>query len=514
MDKNCLEISRASEVPSSSGKRIYRFLEILPGTLSWATLIGALFFSWYKPAWTSVFIILFCLFWLCKVIGLSFYQFVSFKKLKKNIKTDWQEKLDRLQSFNPQFSFAGWRDVYHLIILPVYKEDAEIIKSTCRALAEANYPLDKMIIILSCEEKAGPKARTIARIIQAEYQGKFDRFLVTFHPHNRAGEIAGKGSNVAWALKFAQEKLTDIPDENIIVSTFDTDTKIYPQYFSCLTWHYLTAKKPFKSSFQPIPVYNNNIWEAVPFARVIATSNTFWQMMQQERPEQLVTYSSHAIPFKVLKEVDYPTNVVPDDSRIFWKAYFHYQGNYQTIPLYYPVSMDMVMAKNFFQTVINQYKQQRRWAWGCMEIPYIIYGFLKEKKIPLRKKLFHIFNVLDGFWSWAVAALLIFVLGWLPLTLGGEAFNTTLLSYNLPKMTGIIMGIAMFGMLFSAVLSVFLLPKRPTRSGKLKSFYIALQWLLLPVTLIVFGAFPALDAQTRLMLGKYMGFWSTDKIRK
>ena len=514
MDKNCLEISRASEVPSSSGKRIYRFLEILPGTLSWATLIGALFFSWYQPAWTSVFIILFCLFWLCKVIGLSFYQFVSFKKLKKNIRIDWREKLNQLRSFNPQFSFNSWKDVYHLIILPVYKEDAEIIRATCQALIEANYPLDKMIIILSCEEKAGQEAKKTARIIQEEYQEKFNRFLVTFHPQNRAGEIAGKGSNVAWAINFARKELADIPDENIIVSTFDTDTKVYPQYFSCLTWHYLTVKEPFKSSFQPIPVYNNNIWEAVPFARVIATSNTFWQMMQQERPEQLVTYSSHAIPFKVLKEVDYPTNVVPDDSRMFWKAYFYYQGNYQTIPLYYPVSMDMVMAGSFFQTVVNQYKQQRRWAWGCMEIPYIIYGFLKEKKIPLSKKLFHIFNVLDGFWSWAVAALLIFVLGWLPLTLGGEVFNATLLSYNLPKMTGIIMGVAMFGMLFSAVLSVFLLPKRPARYGKLKSFYIALQWLLLPVTLIVFGAFPALDAQTRLMLGKHMGFWSTDKIRK
>ncbi len=514
MDKKSLEISRASEVPSSSGKRVYRFFEILPGALSWGTLIGAFFFSWYKPVWVSIFIILFCLFWLCKVIGLSFYQFVSFKKLKKATKTDWLKKLDQLESFNSQFSFNSWKDVYHLIVLPVYKEDAQIVRVTCQALAEANYPQDKMIVILSCEEKAGKEAQETARIIQQEYQKKFGQILVTFHPKNMAGEIAGKGSNVAWALNFAKKEITDIPDENIIVSTFDTDTKIYPQYFVCLTWHYLTAKSPFKSSFQPIPVYNNNIWEAVPFARVIATSNTFWQMMQQERPEQLVTYSSHAIPFKVLKEVSYPTNVVPDDSRMFWKAYFHYDGDYRTIPLYYPVSMDMVMAENLFKTVINQYKQQRRWAWGCMEIPYIIYGFLRSKNIPFAKKFFHIFNVLDGFWSWAVAALLIFGLGWLPLTLGGEVFNTTLLSYNLPKMTGIIMGIAMFGMLFSAVLSVFLLPKRPVRYGKSKSFYVALQWLLLPFTLILFGAFPALDAQTRLMFGKYMGFWSTDKIRK
>jgi hypothetical protein len=32
--------------------------------------------------------------------------------------------------------------------------------------------------------------------------------------------------------------------------------------------------------------------------------------------------------------------------------------------------------------------------------------------------------------------------------------------------------------------------------------------------MIFFSSLPALDAQTRWMLGKYMGFWPTEKYRK
>jgi len=59
-----------------------------------------------------------------------------------------------------------------------------------------------------------------------------------------------------------------------------------------------------------------------------------------------------------------------------------------------------------------------------------------------------------------------------------------------------------------------LLPERPKEHKAYKYLYMILQWILVPFTLIVFGSFPATDAQTRLMLGKYLGFHVTEKIRK
>jgi hypothetical protein len=237
-------------------------------------------------------------------------------------------------------------------------------------------------------------------------------------------------------------------------------------------------------------------------------------MIQQERSEKLTTYSSHAIPGKVFFEVGYPSNVVSDDSRIFWRAYLYYDGDYRVVPIYYLVSMDAVMSKNFLKTAINQYRQQKRWAWGCNEIPYIMFGFKNNKKISFGKKISHLYTILDGFWSWATAALLLLVFGWLPILLGGKSFNFTILSFNLPILTGRIMTISMLGMLVSAILSTMLLPPLPEGQNPLKKISVFLQWIFLPVTLIVFGAFPALDAQIRLMLGKYMGFWVTEKVRK
>ena len=510
MLENPLEITKASEIKRFKDRVFFKLFEIVPAFLSWSTLLLAFLLSWLAPVSVAFFIIVFDLFWLIRIIYLSFHQIVSFQKLKQNLKIDWVKKLKIDYTQN-------WQSIYHLIVLPTYKEGPEIIVSSCEALNACHYPKDKMIIVLAIEERGGLESRQIAQEIKQKYGDKFFRFLITIHPKDIPGEVAGKGSNVAWALKRVQEKIIDplgIPYEKIIVSDFDIDTKPYPYYFAILTWHYLGAEFPLKSSYQPIPVYNNNIWDAPAFSRIIATSGTFWQMMQQERPEQLVTYSSHSFPFKVFTEVNYPSKMVSDDSRIFWKSYFYHNGDYRAIPLHYPVSMDAVMAENLCLTIINQYKQQRRWAWGVENVPYMFYNFWKNKKIPLKEKLRHSIIVLEGFWSWATSALLIFFLGWLPLLLGGELFNVTLLSYNLPRLTSNLMTISMIGMIVGAGISMSLLPPKPAHYSKWKNLSMIFQWLLLPFTLIFFGAFPAIEAQTRLMLGKRLGFWPTEKKRK
>ncbi len=507
-NKDYLDIARASDIENNKERKLYRLFEIIPGFVSFGTLIGVLVFSWGLPSWISIFVICFCFYYLFRILYFSLHQIMGYFRVKEHMRRNWLQELKKLKNRN-------WRDIYHVVILPTYKEGEKIIRESLDALVSADYPLEKLVVVLALEERAGEEFKVMAKKIEKEYAHYFFRFLITNHPDTTIGEMAGKGSNVAFAGKEVK-KIIDvlkIPYEHILISSFDIDTKIYPQYFSCLTWYYLNEKNRERASYQPVPIYNNNIWNTTFFARVVSTSNTFWQMIQQERAEKLTTYSSHAIPAKVFFEVGYPNNVVCDDSRIFWRAYLYYNGDYRVVPIYYLVSMDAVMASSIWKTALHQYKQQKRWAWGCAEIPYVMFGFLKNKNISLGKKISHIYTLIDGYWSWSTAAILLFALGWLPILLGGNNFNFTVLSFNLPILTGRIMTISLVGMMISAVLSTMLLPPLPKGVSKLKKITILFQWVFLPATLIVFGALPALDAQIRLMFGKYMGFWVTEKTR-
>lgn len=518
MNKEYLKIGFARDLENKKDKILFRFLEIMPGFTSWAALLLFIFLCWYRPVWVAFFIIAFDIYWLLKTIFFSLHQQSAFRKMRKNTETDWLKKLNELKIENYNLEISNWQEIYHFVILPMYKEGLDVVKSSLQALVKSNYPLERLIVVLAVEERAGERAQEVAREIEKEFSNMFFSFSITTHPKDIEGELAGKGSNETWAGRIIKKEIIDkqqIPYENIIVSSFDIDTQVYPNYFSCLTYKYLTCKNPLQSSFQPVPVYNNNIWDAPAISRVVAVGATFWYSIQQARSERLATFSSHSMSFKALVDMNFwPVKNVSEDSRIFWKAYLFYNGEYESVPLFYPVSMDANLADSVWKTTINVFKQQTRWSWGVENVPFFIFGAIKNKAMPFFKKLFHSFNLWEGFWSWATNSLFIFMLGWLPLFLGGDEFNRTILSYNLPRMTRLLMTLAMFGLIGSAVYALKLLPKRPEKYKKRKYVWMVLQWILVPIVMIVFGAIPAIISQTRLMFGKYMGFWVTTKGRK
>lgn len=528
-----------------------RGLEIIPGLLTWCTFVAAVVCSYFYPFAVAFFIILFDIYWFLKAVNISFHLAYTYKKIRLHAAYDWLGRCEKLRSIegleNNLLSQAGlardnaeredleagiislkdmrrrgvasidYKKILHLIILPTANESFSVLKTSIESYLACRYPKERMILVLACEERAGELAKAAAGEIVRLYQNRFYRLLTTFHPDGIPGEARTKGANIAYAGRQAKKLIDElrVPLEDVIVSAFDADTVVNESYFAQLAYTYLTAKAPTRTSYQPVPLYNNNIWEAPAINRLVAVNSSFWQMVESSRHDRLVTFSSHSMSMKALVDVDYwPTDVVSEDSQIFWRCFLHYKGHYQTAPLFTTVSLDAVSLDSYAKSLLGQYKQNRRWAWGIVDFPYVVSGFFKDREIPLWKKLLFSYRLLEGHYFWATAAPIIAFLGWLPLLLGGGRIENQVFATNLPQVTGTIMTISTLLLIFFVGLYFNLLPKRPANKTRFQSLIMFLQWFLVPVSSLFFGALPAIDAQTRLMLGRYMEFWVTPKVRK
>ncbi|MDD5633798.1 MAG: glycosyltransferase family 2 protein [Candidatus Omnitrophica bacterium] len=531
-------------------ERLQRVCEILPGCMSWTILLGMIALSIYKPLIAAVIIIAFYLYWIMRLFYLTIFLVLSYFRLSIEKKTDWMkrvcgmdnleeyarsikgvegkedlrkkisrvihylevEKIRRLEKKTPRSD-----ELYHVVIIPIAKEQREIVEPGIKSLAKSIFPTNRMLVVLALEERATTEVKRGAEEIHDSYKKCFLDLIVVPHPDGIIGEARVKGANATYAAKRAAEffEKRNIPFENVICSCFDADTVVNPEYFAALTYYFLTCPNRKLASFQPVPVYNNNIWEAPGITRVLEVGSSFFQLVEATNPEQLVTFSSHSMSFKALVDVGYwPVDMISDDSAIFWKAFIHYDGNYRVVPMYTMLSMDAVVGNDWWDTVKKVYKQKRRWAWGVENFPIVTRAFLQNNRISLVKRFRNGFKLFEGHVSWATWSFILTIIGWLPAIFATKDYSQSVMYYSTPRIARIIFNCASISLLTSIFLSLRLLPKGREHGGFLKKLGFAMQWLLIPLTIVSLSALPALDAQTRLMFGRYMTFWVTDKKRK
>lgn len=527
-----------------------RFWEILPGLQFWSVFFGAILLSYFQPVWAALFIICFDLYWVLKAINVATHLFAAYRKFRVIVTIDWLAQVQRLNDLPKFLEFliqetaseskqkqktylkqeilrvsrlitqgkigADYLNFYQLILIPFIDENFEVLDSTISAIAGSQYPKDRMILVMGAEERAGEQGIQVAAKLTEKYGAAFFKFFTTFHPDGLKGEIKGKSANASFAIRSILPELQKlgIKNEQVLVSNFDSDTVIHPQYFARVMYEFLTADKPYQKSFQPIAIYNNNIWDTPALIRVVSVSNSFWQFTESSRPDRLRTFSSHTMTLKALVEVGFwKKDIVNEDGYIYWQCYLHYKGDYQVVPLFIPISLDTCLAPTTWQTLVNQYKQKRRWAYNVEYYPHLLPQLFKSEA-PFWDKIYKMYQYVEGNFNWATASILISSLGWLPLFLGGAIFNQSVIGHNLPFVTKTLMTIATCFLILSVYINLILLPPRPKEYSPWRSVMMYLQWFLVPITSVVFGSLPAVEAQTRLMFGWYLEFWVTPKARK
>lgn len=526
------------EIPLGKRTPKYRFFEMLPAILSYGLLLTPVVLSLIDPLLAAIFIIAYIIIWFVKAIGIAYRTIQGYGLLHKAQRVDWLQRLNdlsnpadalRLRTEHPRTSEwhhkqhcrnlehismdpAGYykpEEVYNLLVVPTYKEGYEVLDATIQVILRSHYDTkNNMIFVLAYEERAGEEYKLAAEKLIKKYKDKFYYAVDIMHPAGMPNELIGKGGNITFAARKMQKLLEEkhIDPDKVIVTTLDADNRPDPSYFAYVTYEYIiSGMRRRHLSFQPVSLYMNNIWDVPAPMRVLATGNSFWTIINSQRPHMLRNFSSHSQGMGALIDTDYwSVRTIVEDGHQYWRSYFRYDGDYDVIPIYVPIYQDAVLSDTYWETMKAQFVQLRRWAYGASDVAYVAdKGLRKDSKVPRWGFWARFLRLIDSHVSWATASIIIGFGAWAPLFLSSES-NHSIIAHQLPLIASQLQQIALVGLFIMIFLTFKMLPPRPARYKAHRNIAMLLQWVIMPVTSICYGSAAAFNAQTRLLLGKYL----------
>lgn len=526
-----------NEIPLGKRTRFYRFFEMVPALLSYGAIILLAVLSLLSPIIAAIYLLMIILTLLIKVIGMTYHMVTGRARMDKASLVNWQERLADLET--PRVSYdqrrntasdALWysrhvenlrrvtiaedgffpkpSEVYNALIIPAYNEPFEVIDPTIQSVIDTSYNNQRLIVIFAYEERGGDEMKQTAARLEKKYKTAFHTFRAVEHPKDIANEVVGKGGNITYAGRWLKEYLNEqgISYGNVIVTTMDCDNKPHPSYFDYLTYEFILREDRKHLSFQPVCLFTSNIWDVPAPMRVIATGNSFWNIISSMRPHSLRNFASHSQPMDALVEMDFwSVRTIVEDGHQYWRSYFHFGGNYDVVPIHVPIYQDAVLSGTYMKTLKAQFTQLRRWAYGASDVPYVAERvFTKRRNVPFWPGFTRFVRLLDGHVTLACVSVMVAFGGWVPLLINQEAAARSIVVHQLPDTISLLQRIAMIG-LAVAIFSAFkLLPPRPERYKKRRNILMLLQWFLMPITSVVYSSLSAYNAQTHLLLGKYL----------
>lgn len=480
-----------------------RALEILPGATAWTLILFPVWGSFFIPYVLAYFILFFDVFWFYKSFSLVITAFIASQKIQEAEKKDWLKEAKGLPDFDK---------VTHVVVIPNYKENVSKLKETLTSLVNQTFPTKRLYVVLAMEKRE-EEAKEKSEILIKEFEDKFGGIFASFHP-DVAGEVKGKSSNEAFGGKTAYKKLVEkgIIDINYAtISSVDADSIFDKQYYSYLSASFLKDKKRYNKFWQSANVYYNNFWSVPAPVRIISFFGSLWRTGLLVQGDRLISNSTYSLSFKLLHEIGYwDTDVIPEDYRIFFKAFYKKSGNLWMAPIFLKTSMDAPLSSGYFSSLKNKYNQERRWSWGVSDDGLFIKWWLTVPNVSFFRKTIMIYNVLADHLLWPVQ--------WFVITIAANimpfinpAFSRTTLGYNLPKLAGLILTLCIFATFAMIIIDYRQRPKIAAPS-KTKQFLFPLEFLLLPVVGFFLSALPSLISHTQLMLGKRLEYKVTEKL--
>lgn len=539
------------EIPLGKRTKKYRLLEILPGALSYTMIILLFALSIISPALGSYYLLLIIAVTLVKAVGIVYRTIQGYNAAKRAEKVNWHERLVDLETPHERYeellkhkckefafnehvenlkllsvgkdlvlsesevvvddpiSFPKPKEIYHAVIMVAYNEGLETLIPTVEAVRDGSFDNERIIFVFGYEERGGEAMVESAKVLKEKFKNDFFEFITVMHPKDLKDEIQGKGPNLNFAagelLEFVKKK--KIPLKNIIVTSLDSDNKMSKWYLDYVAYQFIVHPNRQHLSYQPVSLFTNNIWDAPAPMRIIAISNSFFNIISSMRSHTLKNFASHSQPLLALSEMGFwSKKTIVEDGHQYWRSLFFFKGNYEVLPIHVAIYQDAVMEETLIKTLKAQFVQLRRWDYGASDVAYVgVRLFSKDRKrigeMPFLPLFAKFVRLLEGHVTLAAISPMVAFGGWVPKIINSRSKD--LLTFNLPNTISLIQIFASVGLMTTILLSLKMLPPRP-KEVKTPRILMILQWLLMPVVAIVYQSFAAFYSQTRLLTGNYM----------
>jgi hypothetical protein len=484
-----------------------------PGLITWTLLLA--------PAWipmlfasdgaraVALAVLVFDVYWFFRAFFVVAGMWSTYLRLRRDMRGDW---LPRCRDDPLPAGCPAPLSFHHLSIIPTYTEPYHVLEQTCQAIVDAAYPKELKLIGVITRVTDKPGWANVARLRE-----RFGDHVAGFFHIKDPMEpplVPGKSAAMNWGGRDMYRRLSELGYDpaQVLVTDLDSDYRVHPQYFAWISWHHARRALRDFTIWQPVPMFHNNIWEVPTAVRVMSAFTTQWQMFLHSRPYRLVAFSSYTCSLGFIHEAGYwDKDVIPEDSRFYWKALFRFGRLFRVRPVFLPIYGDSPQSRDYASTHLNQYNQIKRWAWGITDVPYVLKRLFKHPEIPLWMRLQRFSNLFLNHLNWVFMPVLLMFGSSLPVIVSID-FSLTDLGQNLWLYSGLILTTTFMTLSTAIVLEVLLLPPKPAYYGPVRRALAYLQYFSYPVVGLMLSVLPALEAHTRLLLGKYLEYRVTEKV--
>jgi cellulose synthase/poly-beta-1,6-N-acetylglucosamine synthase-like glycosyltransferase len=488
-----------------------RLLEATPGLITWAFLMApaliTLLFAASGAFAVAVAVLFFDIYWFFRSFVVIAGIWSTYLKMRRDMPRDWLAACREpvAEGIPDPLSY------HHLSLIPTYTEPYHVLEKTLQAIVDAAYPKElKLVgIITRVDDKAG--WANVARL-RDKFGGRLGGFFHIKDPLEPP-LVLGKSAAMNWGGREMVKRLSALGYDlrRVLLTDLDSDYRVHPQYFAWISWHHARHPRREEVIWQPVPLFHNNIWQVPTAVRVMSACATQWQMFLHSRPKRLVAFSSYTCSLRFVHDVGYwDKDVIPEDSRFFWKAFFRFGGRLSVAPVFLPLYGDSPQARDYAATHLSQYNQIKRWAWGVTDVPYVLKQLFRHPEIPLWLRLQRFVNLFLNHLNWVFLPVFLMFGAWWPVWMSVD-FSITDLGQNLSFYASAILTATLATVVGLVFLEHKLLPPKPEHWPRWRRTLVYLQYFAYPVVGLTLSVIPALESHTRLLLGKYLEYRVTEK---